>query len=71
MLEHAKTSSYVIIQIFYNEVSVLIKTIKIKAGLSPLTYAKAGPQIEKNNAAMLRSIIFSFYFKVAAAVPWR
>ena len=44
MLKRAKTSSYVIIQIFYNEVSVLIKTIKIKAGLVfPLTYAKAGP----------------------------
>ena len=71
MLKCAKTSSYVIIQIFYNEVSVLIKTIKIKAGLVfPLTYAKAGPQIERNNA-ILRSIIFSFYFKVAAAVPWR
>ena len=71
MLKRAKTSSYVIIQIFYNEVSVLIKTIKIKAGLVfPLTYAKAGPQIQRNNA-ILRSIIFSFYFKVAAAVPWR
>ena len=71
MLKRAKTFSYVIIQIFYNKVSVLIKTIKIKAGLVfPLTYAKAGPQIERNNA-ILRSIIFSFYFKVAAAVPWR